>query len=1168
MKIKLLIVLAIALHGLSTPVDSAFAQGTAFTYQGQLGSGGVPANGNYDFTFALFSGSTTNTSQIGATLIQTNVGVTNGLFIVTLDFGANFPGASRWLGIGARSNGAVNFTALNPLQEVTPTPYAIYTANAGNAATATTASTAESVEAADISGTIQPAQLPSNVVTNTEMNTTLGGAFGGDGSNLTNLDAAQLSSGVVPNGVLPGFQASSNYSTVNGGQSNMVTSDWATVGGGLANQATNAYATVPGGASNVASGSYSFAAGLNAHATNQGAFVWADSQPGSFSSTNTNSFNVRAGGGVVFNTGGVGIAVDGASVLTATSNAIQEYEINDGGNSAYQTLQQAVQAVGGDTSLSFSNIYQVTVTSGSPSFTLSINGSPFGSVIGFTGTDGMSQPYTYVVETQTTSATANPNSELGLPASLTFSRNGRSTVFGGIVTACALASSTTSNFLYSVKLESGLAYLALNTGYQLNQNITAPNEATAVFQNDSPFMAVATSLSATYQAHGTLTEYAETDLNFFSRILENEGVFYFFNQSANPPSLILGDSTASYLASPNSPFIYYGNTASIIPAGAEYIRTFQQAVHQSTLASTVTAYDPTLGSSGSATSNATGGVGAHLEFGNAVNLPAYNQQLAGVRAGLQSAQRAAIAGTATAPDLRAGYTFGLTDSSGAGLGGSYLVTSIHQAGFVRVTNGASTYFYGNEFEAVPSSLIFRPALRTPKPQALPCLATVTGPSGDEIYVDNYGRVQVSFTWEGGKDTNSTGWVPVASPWAGAGGRGIIFNPRIGDEVLVSFIQGDPDQPIVSGSLYNSSAMPPFTLPLNKTQSGIVTLSSLGGGGFNELRFEDLKDSEEIFLHAQKNFTVDVLNNMSLTVSAARTESVGGNSSEMVSGTKTVTVNENSSETVSGAKSVVVGGSSSENVGGSKTVTATGNISLASSSQIALNSPVNITGATSVSNTLTVTSNLSASVSETGGLSSAAATIQNLNTSANCSPALRVVAQGSPVYGTLSVSTGGPVSSTNTNPIASFGNSVLFVSYLDNNGNWYARGSFTANAFISLSDRNAKENFRPISAREVLDKVAALPLSRWNYKEDKTSAHMGPMAQDFRAAFDLGNDDKHIATVDEEGVALAAIQGLNQKLNEKDGEIQTLKQQNDSLTQRLNELEATVKQLVPQKGSGQ
>jgi hypothetical protein len=129
-------------------VHQASAQGTAFTYQGQLQNNGSPANGSYDFTFSLFNNSSTNTGQVGGTLTNLDAGVTNGLFTVTLDFGAVFTGNATWLAIGVRTNGGASFTALNPLQELTPAPYAIYAPNAGSAATATTAATAGSATSA------------------------------------------------------------------------------------------------------------------------------------------------------------------------------------------------------------------------------------------------------------------------------------------------------------------------------------------------------------------------------------------------------------------------------------------------------------------------------------------------------------------------------------------------------------------------------------------------------------------------------------------------------------------------------------------------------------------------------------------------------------------------------------------------------------------------------------------------------------------------------------------------------------------------------------------------------------------------------------------------------------------------------------------------------------
>ena len=209
--------------------------------------------------------------------------------------------------------------------------------------------------------------------------------------------------------------------------------------------------------------------------------------------------------------------------------------------------------------------------------------------------------------------------------------------------------------------------------------------------------------------------------------------------------------------------------------------------------------------------------------------------------------------------------------------------------------------------------------------------------------------------------------------------------------------------------------------------------------------------------------------------------------------------------------------------------------------------------------------------QVGGFNGPVALVENLDTSGNSAPALRVVASGAPAYGALSVSTSAGFTASPTSCIATFGNQEQFLSSLDNNGNWTAFGNITGHTLVFVSDRDAKENFQPVSPVEVLQKVAQLPLCRWNYKNDKAAQHLGPTAQDLYSAFGLGSDDKHIATVDEGGVALAAIQGLNQKVEEREAriqeqgtEIEALQGQNRALAARLDELEAAVKALAERK----
>jgi len=335
---KTLMLGIVMLAGAKLPLH---AQGTAFTYQGRLNNNGSLASGSYDVQFMLYG---TNVAGIAIAGPVTNlaVAVSNGLFTTTLDFGTGvFTGMNCWLDLAVRTNGAVAFTELTPRQALTPTPYAIFANAASNLL--------GSVAAVQLTGTLPAMQLPGTVVTNLETGVTLGGAFAGDGSELTNLNASQLTTGTVPTSVLAGFQAP-NYAVVAGGQNNTANNTCAVVGGGKNNTAQAGYAlvsgggnntasnafaavgggfnnsaggyaaVVPGGYNNTASGQYSFAAGQNAQASHPGSFVWADSQSGGFASTGNDTFNVRAQGGVNFQTGTNGLLVNGQPLLVNWAN--------------------------------------------------------------------------------------------------------------------------------------------------------------------------------------------------------------------------------------------------------------------------------------------------------------------------------------------------------------------------------------------------------------------------------------------------------------------------------------------------------------------------------------------------------------------------------------------------------------------------------------------------------------------------------------------------------------------------------------------------------------------------------------------------------------------------------------------------------------------------------
>jgi len=214
--------------------------------------------------------------------------------------------------------------------------------------------------------------------------------------------------------------------------------------------------------------------------------------------------------------------------------------------------------------------------------------------------------------------------------------------------------------------------------------------------------------------------------------------------------------------------------------------------------------------------------------------------------------------------------------------------------------------YECAFVAAEGKQPFRAPQVTPKPVVHgPQTAIVVGKQGEEIYSDKYGRVKVQFHWdrEGKSDENSSCWIRVSQLWAGKNWGGM-FIPRIGQEVIVEFLEGDPDQPIITGRVYNADKMPPYPLPDNQTRSTVKSNSSKGGGGFNEIRFEDKKGGEEYYVHAQKDMNVFVLNNRTVEVNGD--EKVQIDKTQKINVGQTITVEAGQSITLrTGASSIVM-----------------------------------------------------------------------------------------------------------------------------------------------------------------------------------------------------------------------------------------------------------------------
>lgn len=209
-------------------------------------------------------------------------------------------------------------------------------------------------------------------------------------------------------------------------------------------------------------------------------------------------------------------------------------------------------------------------------------------------------------------------------------------------------------------------------------------------------------------------------------------------------------------------------------------------------------------------------------------------------------------------------------------------------------------------------------------------AKVVGPAGEEIYTDKYGRVKVQFHWDrlGQQNENSSAWVRVATAWAGSN-FGMVSIPRIGQEVMIQFLDGNPDRPVITGSVYNEDNLPPWELPMNATQSGILSRSSVGASpeNANAIRFEDKKGAEEVWIQAEKDQNINVKNNETHTIGVDRTKSIGSNETVSIGADRTETVGNNETITIGTDRTETVGSNETINIGANRTETVTGNESI-------------------------------------------------------------------------------------------------------------------------------------------------------------------------------------------------------------------------------------------------
>ncbi|ELY5936823.1 type VI secretion system tip protein VgrG, partial [Cronobacter malonaticus] len=438
-------------------------------------------------------------------------------------------------------------------------------------------------------------------------------------------------------------------------------------------------------------------------------------------------------------------------------------------------------------------------------------------------------------------------------------------------------------------------------------------------------------LSGSYRVWEYCVQYQESSLDFISRLLELEGIAYHFRHEQDRHTLILTDAPGQYEPFPGYETIPYHVT----PSGGS---TDEEGISQWALEDSVTPGIYSLDDYDFRKPNAwlfqarqnplspqPGSIDVYDWPGRFVE-HGHGEFYARIRQERWQVEHRQTQGTATALGIAPGHTFVLRNAPFFGDNGEYLTTVAHyRFEENRYASGPdSNTLHEIRFEVIPADVPYRPAQKTPWPRTYgPQTAKVVGPQGESIWTDKYGRVKVKFHWDrlGKGDDTSSSWVRVSSAWAGQGFGGVQI-PRVGDEVVVDFINGDPDRPLITGRVYNEASMPPWALPAAATQMGFLSRSKDGSpDNANALRFEDKAGEEQVWLHAEKNMDTEIENDETHSVGSNRTKTIGANETttvkknrtETVVENETITVHQNRTETVDGNETITIHSNRTETV---------------------------------------------------------------------------------------------------------------------------------------------------------------------------------------------------------------------------------------------------------------
>jgi len=610
------------------------------------------------------------------------------------------------------------------------------------------------------------------------------------------------------------------------------------------------------------------------------------------------------------------------------------------------------------------------------------------------GREALGRPYQFEVSLLSQSPTLELADWVGDLVTVSMDTDTQGTrYFNGHVTRAALVGTFGGYARYRVTLHPWLHLLSARTNSRIFQNASVPDIAKTIFR-DHGFADFELHLSGSHPAREYVVQYRESDFNFVNRLFENAGIYYYFKHEKKRHVLVVGDGMTAHEKVPHYEEVEFHPEGANTPGAPECLNSWEMAQQWRSGMYTADDFDFTRPK---VDLTAKLKAGSKHKHGNleVYDYPGgYPDRGSGqeyVKARLEALQSDSETGHGAGDvrGLHAGNLFKMIQFPLESQNKEYLIVSAaYDVTNNPVATGADAGAdveagrFSWSFTGIDSKVPFRPALVTSRPRVEGVqTAMVVGPSGEEIYTDKYARVKVLFHWdrEGKGDEKSSCWVRVAQVWAG-GAWGAIHIPRIGQEVIVDFLEGDPDRPIITGRVYNGDSMPPYELPAQKTKSGVKSRSSQGGtpANYNEFRFEDKKGSEEVYLHAEKDLNTAVENDEGRLVGHDRTTEIGND--------ETITVKHDRTEKVDNDEDITIVGNRTEDVGKDETITVSGSRSLtvamndSNTIGIAHELTVGATDTTTVGGSQSVTVGGSRSVSVGGSQSSTVSGAHSLSVS--------------------------------------------------------------------------------------------------------------------------------------------------------------------------------------------